>query len=492
MIEIFLLTSWSGIKLIIIIDPISGTAMKFMKKSVYPSLVFCILSISAFAQGQQIGALRPLDDNHALATDSGDWKMHRIIKEIPLQKRNPVILLSFGGEIREQVKYSDHLNFGDVPSGYSDQDLYLQQRYMLHANLQATRFLRLFIQLNSCHATGKDIMLPQTDRDDLGIMQAFADLYLNNSATLRLRLGRQEFLYGLDRILGLRDGPTVRQTFDGAKLTLATKKVTGDLFMVIPVSYEPGVFDNSRRSHEYVLGSYWMLPLKKNNTLDLYYFGVQFPNANYANVIATDNRHSIGLRLGRSAGSFTYDAEFTYQFGQFGQQDIRAWHLSSQVYFRWQEYRWRPRLGIRESLYSGDRKQSDGIMNTFRPVSTKSPVHEMSSVGSANLALISPEAEISLSGKLAFTLRYLAFWRLSGNDGIYPPDVRRMLRETDEPGKELGKAISQGPALELMYTPNKHVVVWIYYGYLIAGEYIHNTGAGNNMQAFSFRAAYKF
>jgi hypothetical protein len=67
-----------------------------------------------------------------------------------------------------------------------------------------------------------------------------------------------------------------------------------------------------------------------------------------------------------------------------------------------------------------------------------------------------------------------------------------MLRETDEPGKELGKAISQGPALELMYTPNKHVAVWIYYGYLIAGEYIHNTGEGNNMQAFSFRAAYKF
>ena len=466
--------------------------MRFMRNSgiLVLMLSFCIPEI--FSQIAPIGLMRPLDDNHALAADSTDWKFHRAIKELSLVKGDPGLLLSLGGEVREQIRYFDHVNFGDVDSGIGDRDLYLQQRYMLHANLQVNRFIRLFIQFNSCHATGKNTISPQTDRDDLGVMQAFADLYLNKPANLRLRLGRQEFLYGQDRILGLRDGPTVRQTFDGARLTLATKQVAGDLFLVVPVSYQPGIFDNEWRKNEYVLSSYWMLPLFKNHTLDLYYFNVQFQNSVYAGDTANENRHSMGIRFSKGSEPFTYDAEFTYQLGKFGDQDIRAWQLSSIFSYRWQDFWWRPRLSVREAIYSGDREPSDDIMNTFRPVSTKSPVHDMIAIGSADLALLSAETEIVLSSKLVFTTRYLTFWRFSENDGVYPPDVRKMLRGPDTPGDELGKYISQGPVAEFMYTPNKHIVVWIYYGFLFAGDYIRNTGEGKNMQAFSLRASYKF
>jgi|WetSurSiteA1Bulk_404760.scaffolds.fasta_scaffold03534_4 hypothetical protein len=463
-----------------------------MKKAPIIFVLFLFNMAVSIAQGPPIGAIRSLDNNQALAEDSTDWKLHRAIKEIPLQRGNPGISVSFGGEVREQLRYYNHVNFGDVDSGVSDRDLYLQQRYMLHTNIQVHRFLRFFVQFNSCRATGKNTETPQTDRDDLGVMQVFADLNMHVPSALRLRLGRQEFLYGQDRMLGLRDGPTVRQTFDGARLTLATKKVAGDLFFVVPVSYEPGIFDNTWRTHEYVLASYWILPLPKDRALDFYYFGVQFHNSTYANDTADENRHSLGIRLSKGSGSFTYDAEFTCQFGQFGQQDIRAWQLASQISYSWQQYWWRPRLSVREGLYSGDREPADGTINTFRPVSTKSPVHDMIGAGSANLLILAPEAEITLSSKLVFTMRYMAFWRLSGNDGVYPPDVRKMLRGTDVSGAELGKEISRGATAEFMYTPNKHVVIWIYYGYLLAGEYIRNTGSGRNMEAFSLRAAYKF
>jgi hypothetical protein len=131
-------------------------------------------------------------------------------------------------------------------------------------------------------------------------------------------------------------------------------------------------------------------------------------------------------------------------------------------------------------------------MNTFRPVSTKSPVQDMVSAGSANLIVFTPDVELVLSKKLAFTIRYLAFWRYSLNDGMYPPDVRKMTRKTNQPGERSGKAISRGAVAELMYIPNKHITVWIYGGILWAREYILNTGAGMDMQAFSLRASYKF
>jgi hypothetical protein len=67
-----------------------------------------------------------------------------------------------------------------------------------------------------------------------------------------------------------------------------------------------------------------------------------------------------------------------------------------------------------------------------------------------------------------------------------------MTRETDTPEEKRGKTISRGTVAEFMYSPNKHVNLWIYGGILSAEEYIRNTGTGKNMEAFSLRAAYKF
>jgi len=453
----------------------------------------CRISMAAaFAQNGQIGLMRPLDDNHALATDSSDWKFHRNIKELTLARRNPGTLLSFGGEIREQIRYFDHINFGDVDSGISDHDFYLQQRYLLHADLRVNKSLRFFIQFNSCHATGKNVIVPQVDRDDLGVMQAFADLEIHIPFPLHVRVGRQEFMYGLERFLALRDGPTIRQTFDGARLTLGLKKATGDLFLVVPVSYQFGVFDNTWRENEYVLATYWTMPLKKSNILDLYFFSSQVKDAIYAHETADENRQSLGFRLSKSKGSFGYDAEFTYQFGKHGGNDIHAWHLSSQFVYRWQTLSWKPRLMIREALFSGDRKPDDGIINTFRPVTAKPPVYDLVPIGPANLVLISPETEIFLHRTLSLTLRYFWVWRLSENDGLYSPDMRKMTRENDLPDNDLGKVYTTGFAIDLLYVPNKHINILAYGGLFKPGDYIRSTGQGENVEAGSLKITYKF
>lgn len=447
---------------------------------------------AAFAQNGQIGLLRPLDNNHALATDSSDWKFHRIIKELSLAKRNPGTLLSFGGEIREQIRYFNHINFGDVDSGISDHDFYLQQRYLLHADLRISKSLRFFIQFNSCHATGKNVVVPQVDRDDLGVMQAFADIEFGFPFPFRIRLGRQEFMYGLERFLALRDGPTIRQTFDGARLTLGLNKATGDFFLVVPISYQFGVFDNNWREDEYVLATYWIMPVKGNNFLDLYLFSSQVKEAVYAHDTADENRQSLGFRLSKTKGTFSYDAEFTYQFGKHGSNNIHAWQLSSQFAYRWQALSWKPRLMIREALYSGDRKPDDGIINTFRPVTAKPPVYDLVPIGPANIALISPEAEILLHKTLTLTFRYFWVWRLSENDGLYPPDMRKMSRELGSPGNSQGSTDTRGIALDISYTPNKHLNLLLYGGLFLPGEYIRSTGEGKNVEAGSLKITYRF
>jgi hypothetical protein len=147
---------------------------------------------------------------------------------------------------------------------------------------------------------------------------------------------------------------------------------------------------------------------------------------------------------------------------------------------------------VREAVFSGDRKPEDGLINTFRPVTAKPPVYDLVPLGPANLALISPEAEILLHKILTLTFRYFWVWRMSENDGLYPPDMRKMSRDMGQPGSNDGSSDTRGVALDISYSPNKHLALQLYGGLFLPGEYIRSTGAGKNVEAGSLKITYKF
>ncbi len=451
-----------------------------------------ILLVSSCAlSAQDIDNLRPLDNNQALRADTSDWKPHRVIKNMQLSAKNPDINLSLGGEIREQVRYYNRMNYGDVDSGTPNTDLFLMQRYMLHANLQLGKHIRFFSQLVSGMVNGKNTIL-QVDKDVLGVLQAFADLNFSAPFPMQFRLGRQELSFGADRMLGVRDGRVLRQSYDGLRYTLSLKKITGDLFVVYPVQYDFGSFDNSTNTGNLIYSAYWTMPLSRNTMLDLYYFGNNRKDVLIGNDIADEDRHSFGLRLSRSKGPFLYDAEAVWQTGFYDNLAIRAWQLLGTVGYRWQDTRLKPRLGVRIFAASGDRDSTDGQLNLFRPVSARSPLHDLVPMGAANVALLSLEGDIMLTRKTQFNLRYYTLRRVSGNDGLYASDMAFMTREPDRNGVENGLKIATGIVTEIIHKAGKHFEIILYGGYFRPGEYLKNTGQGMNMGIMALKATYRF
>ncbi|HEX2396258.1 MAG TPA: alginate export family protein, partial [Bacteroidales bacterium] len=140
------------------------------------------------------------------------------------------------------------------------------------------------------------------------------------------------------------------------------------------------------------------------------------------------------------------------------------------------------------SVFSGDYKKDNGIINTFRPISSKPPVYDLTPIGPANIILLSPELELLFTKNLSVTFRYLNVSRYSSSDGLYPSDMRKMTREPDASGMHVLK----GVAFDLQYVPNKHVILLLYGGLFQPGNYIRNTGRGKNLEALSLRANYKF
>lgn len=452
----------------------------------------CSFFICISASGQDINPnLRSLDNNRSLAKDTLGFIRYGRIKEIPLRKKKHSPIISIGGEFRERIRFTDHINFGDVAPGQSDHDLYFLHRLMLHADLRLSNSFRIFTQFNSTSVNLKD-RSTNLDKDQFSVMQNFLDISLLNQA-MRFRIGRQEISYGVERMIGARDGPNNRQTFDGLNYSMFFRGIRGDIFLVHPVIYKPGFLDNTFDSGNLLFATYWQIPFIKNNQVDLYYFRNSCKAFQMGDYTSNEYRNSIGMRISKNYGHFRYDAETTWQTGRYGHYRIRAWQAAAKVGYELPNFQMRPQIALEMSAYSGDKDSTDNNTNIFRPVlSAIPPVSDMLPVGPGNLYMLKPVVEFNVLKGLEFAFQYFVVGRMFKSDGLYSIEMDRMIRPGDGPTKELGDKVIKGVVLGANYYPSQFFEVAFKAGIFVPGEYIINTGQGKNVEALSLKITSRF
>jgi len=114
------------------------------------------------------------------------------IKFIPLNT-NGDSYLTLGGEVRERYEYFRNNLWGRGPQ---DDDGYLLQRYMVHADSHFGELFRVFAQFKSGLEDGRNGGPRPTDRDDFDLHQAFFDARVpwSDVDSLTFRVGRQDWL----------------------------------------------------------------------------------------------------------------------------------------------------------------------------------------------------------------------------------------------------------------------------------------------------------
>jgi hypothetical protein len=212
--------------------------------------------------------------------------------------------------------------------------------------------------------------------------------------------------------------------------------------------------------------------------IDLYYLGLQRPNATFSNAQGKEIRHSIGTRLFGNAGHWNYDAEAVYQFGRIGQQRISAWTASLNTSYQFKEVRWRPELGCKTEFISGDERADDNRLQTFNPLFPRGGYFGLASViGPSNLFDIHPSATLNFSKKLCWNFDVDVFWRYSVQDGIYGPSTA--LLYAGKPG--LQKHIGNQFATDFVFSPNPFLYFRAEFTWLKAGSYLQEVGRGNDI-----------
>jgi len=177
-----------------------------------------------------------------------------------------------------------------------------------------------------------------------------------------LRVGRQELNYGSGRLVSVREGPNVRQSFDGMKIRSKAGEWHVDAWAVRPDLDKLGFFDNVPDHRSLFWSLYATRPWRRGVGYDLYYLGIDRKSATFERGTATELRHTVGARLWRPIATQELGLDFDYegvmQFGTFGSDDIRARTFASDTGYSLTAVPLRPRLSVKADISSGDNPAS--------------------------------------------------------------------------------------------------------------------------------------
>jgi hypothetical protein len=397
--------------------------------------------------------------------------------------------LSLGGEARERYEFFSNPDWGAGPPGSG----YLLQRYFLHGDLHMGGQLRLFAQLQSSLENGREGGPRPTDKDELDLHQGFLDVKfdLGEDGSFTLRSGRQELFYGSQRIISVREGPNVRRSFDGFRTMFHTGDIKVDTFVTRPTETNRYVFDDGTESGRWLWGIYSVLPLPRipKGNIDLYYLGYYSRAAHFDQGTANETRHSVGTRLWGSAKPLDYNFEFIYQWGSFGNGDIRAWTAASDTGYTFDYLPLSPRLALKADITSGDNNPNNPDLQTFNPLFPKGAYFsEDGLIGPSNHMDLNPTADLHFADGLIFSVNCDFFWRESTDDGIYNNAVALVRSGKNTTARYVGSQ----PQAQLEWDIDRHITFIAIYAHFFAGGFLQDTGPSQDVDYFTTWITYKF
>jgi hypothetical protein len=432
-------------------------------------------------------SLRYNDDFSYLAnrpTLSDPWDP---IKYIPIGT-GPLgpIWLSFGGELRERFESYLNPNFGiKAPKS----NAYLLHRLLLNADLRLTDYIRIFVQAGNMERLGDRGVTSTTDIDHFDVTQAFIDLRPPSPWGDQpvVRVGREELLFGFQRLIAVREGPNVRRDFDGFRFTDHWGDVSIDFLAVKPVNDSQGVFDDHTNQDQMLWGPYITVPIGGALKADLYELNYENTLAKYRGLTGTEQRHTFGVRLFGEYGGLDWNGEAAFQMGRFGSHDINAGMFAGIAGYTFRDVIWRPRIGVETNGASGDNSHSATI-GTFNAMFPRLPYFaETSLLVPANVIDVRPVLSFVPVEDVTATFGWDTLWRASGTDGLYGSGMVEYTN-TNKPG---GKGVGTELSADVRWRVNEHLLLGAIAAEFLAGPAVREA-FGKNVSFFVLFGTYRF
>jgi hypothetical protein len=390
------------------------------------------------------------------------------------------------GEFRERVEGFDNSGFVD-----GRDDTFFLSRVRLTATATGTN-IAATVQVHDARVGDKTVgPVAAPFKAAFDLRQAFVDLG-HSTAPIAARLGRQEIVFGDQRLVGHAGWLNAGRTFDAARVTLRPKVAQIDLFAASVVRVLDDEFDKSGNGNRFA-GAYASSPrILPAGLVEPYVFWRRDVNLRAeTGMFGTLEQVTTGARLvGKLPAHLDYNVEMDIQRGGLGPDSVRAWagHWQLRETLPGKKA---PHVTGEYNYASGDANPADGIRGTFDQLypTAHDKYGLADQVGWRNIRHVRMGFDLAPIKATPIAVNYHSYWLAERRDALYAASGAALARviggaASTRVGQEIDVQASRPIFAQLALTAG--------YSHLFAGPFLKEATPGASYSGPFVMATYVF
>jgi hypothetical protein len=309
-----------------------------------------------------------------------------------------------------------------------------------------------------------------------------------------IRAGRQELLYGSQRLISPLDWANTRRTFQGVKGYWHSEKLDVDAFWVQPVIVNPTHFDSPDDGQQFA-GTWTTYRPCKGQAIDLYYLYLENTRPNFVGQFghrAGQRVSTVGSRYSGDYHNFLWDFEGDYQFGHFSNEETSAGAFASGLGYHFANLPMNPEFWIYNEWASGDHNGATGRGHgTFNQLFPFGHYYFgfLDLVGRQNIDDLNMQFSFYPTKWTLAMMQYHIFRLDAARDALYNAGGNAIRRDpTGRAGTDVGDEID----LITNFHLSQHQDILLGYSKFFGGAFIRRTGAPLSPDFFYAQYCFKW
>jgi len=400
-----------------------------------------------------------------------------------------------GGSLRLRYEWKQGFALG-APRAVDPQD-YLLSQLRLHLNIHKGDRWHLFFEgqdsrVNSMFLRNavNDVKAANTFADRFDLHQGYLDARAGNDFAIQLKVGRQKFNLGAQRLVASLEWVNTARVWDAVRISqqLGDKRRSLDMFASRLVPVRPRAFNNHALTGNRMFDSQFY-GIYLTDKASISHSRAEFYYLLRRNIHVGDLVHTTGLRYAYRNNRWDADGEAMLQTGSYGFLRHRAYaaHIGAglKLFPQW-------RLGTAYNFASGDSNSTDSKHQTF------DNLYPLNHAYYGYMDLFSLQnihnAEAVLAWKAnkqnKVRLAYEGFWLAKAtSDSWYNAGAAAIRRATGPVSSYVGSEIDVTLATSFGDWP---ISTLLGYSHFFAGSYISQTGSSRDSNFFYLQGRYVF
>lgn len=394
-----------------------------------------------------------------------------VVERLKRLRLGDSMLFSTGGELwlKHHSEHNSRLTNTDNDFNLSHARLYGDFSYQ--------DLIRVYGEYVWAGSSSQSLPPLPTDIDRGDILDLFVDVKTFSllGQPVYARVGRQELLYGSQRLVTPLPWANKRHSFQGVKVFRHGEHWDLDAFWTQYVPPNAGEFDQPDEDLLFA-GAWATHKPRKGETIDLYYLMFKNDKAASQNGIvrAPFETHTLGTRWAGDQNGWLWDAEGAIQCGTQGSSDLLSGMTTVGLGHHWKGKGMSPTAWIYYDYASGDGDPSAGKSNTFNQQFPFGHYYMgwMDLVGRQNIHDVNAHLYLYPAPWMTVCTQYHRFWLAESRDALYNPGGVPYRRDpTGAAGSHVGDEVD----LIVNFHLTKYSDILVSYNKLFGGRFLEQT-----------------